>query len=157
MSALEDRIYDFFFPCLNVAEDRFIEAHADIVRPHKSYVDYQIVNDTTTGVDHGRVTAEGQMPIHQVKTLVVQLNFYGEDAKDAADLFLIKLEMESSLIRGEVMDLGLLSFTPPVDTSEVLAKTWERRQTVRLSLSHTMTVLDDVGLIEHVEVNGDFS
>ena len=157
MSALEDRLYDYLLPCLHVTEDRLIEAHADVPRPVKSYVDFHVISDAVVGVSNRTVDEDGMLPIDHVKTLVVQLNFYGKDSKEEADLFLLKLEMESTLVRGELLNFGLLSYTTPVDSSTEIAKTWERRQSVRLTLSHTAFILDDVGLIEHVEIDGDFN
>jgi hypothetical protein len=87
----------------------------------------------------------------------VQLTFYGDNAQQDAELFQMKLEMESTLIRGEVLNFGLLSIAPAVDTSAEMAKTWERRYPVRLTLSHSTMILDDVGLIDTVEIGSDFN
>lgn len=156
MSALEDKLYDYFLPCLEVPANKFVEAHADITRPKKPYVSFQLLGEDTIGVTHGAVDDDGMMPINHVKTINVQLMFYGDNAQQDAELFKMKLEMESSLIRGEQLNFGLLSIAPAVDTSAEMAKTWERRYPVRLTLSHSTMILDDVGLIDTVEIGSDF-
>ena len=154
---LDDKLHDYLLPCLQVPAERFIHAHANITRPNKDYVDFHVVSNGTIGTETRGPDENGMQEINHTKSVVVQLNFYGETAQESADLFLLHMDMEATLTRGEVLNFGLLSTTAPVDTTQEMAKTWERRYTVRITLSHSTAVLEDVGLIEHVDITATFS
>lgn len=157
MSALDDKVYDFLFPCVGLPEGKFIHALEDITRRKLPYADFQLIRNGVVGTSVMDVDADGYQEINQDKVLEVQVNFYGDTSEQLAEDFLLRLEMELSLLRGEQLNFGLQSTTAPIDTSSEINKTWERRYTVRVTLSHTAAVLDNVGLIEHVIMNGSFS
>jgi len=152
----EDKIYMYFYPCLSVPEEKFYEAHEDVTKAKKPFVTYQVINERRIGVDESMPDEEGMAEKSEAKELTVQLDFYGKNATNDAEQFALMLELESALIRGEELNFGLLRVEPAIDTSQQLANTWERRSTVRVVLSHTTSVLDDVGLIKHVEITGEF-
>lgn len=156
MTALNDKLHDYLLPCLKVPAEKFIEARNDITRPRKPYVDFQIISNGTIGSETRGPDEDGFQPIYHTKSLVVQLNFYGDDSAEDAEMFLLHLDMEATLTRGELLNFGLLDWTPPVDTSAEVAKTMERRYTVRVTLSHAAATLENVGLIKSVEIESTF-
>lgn len=155
---LNDFLYLFIQPCSGLPENKVVEAYNKNPRPPKPFVDYHVLRAPSIG--SGCVTdldANGIQTTDMQKVAEVQVNFYGEQSLDLALAFINRFELESSLTRGEELNLGLLGIADPVDTSTPIAETYERRYSVRLRVSFNDEIKEDVGLIEHVDIAGAFS
>lgn len=159
MTAINDKLFDYFYAATGLSDEkRFREATEDLAKARKPYASYQIIDNAPIGQPHYLTPNEyGIQPINQNKELIVQISFVGAEAAELIEAFIMRLHMESSLIRGELLNFGLLDIGRPVDTSVKLSETNERRYSVRVTLSHMSEVLDEVGLIEHVDIEGSFS
>ncbi|ALH46216.1 hypothetical protein POR1_11 [Pseudomonas phage POR1] len=155
---LNDFLYLFIQPCSGLPENKVVEAYNKNPRPSKPFADYHVLRPDTIGT--GIVTdldEDGVQTTDIQKIAEVQVNFYGEESAELAMAFVNRYELESSLIRGEELNLGLLGTPQIVDTSTPIAETYERRYSVRLRVSFNQEVKEHVGLIEHVDIQGEFS
>lgn len=157
-ATLNDFLFLFIQPCTGLPENKVVEAYNKNPRPAKPFADYHVLRPETSG--SAVVTdldADGVQTWDMQKVAEVQVNFYGENSLQLANAFVNRYELESSLVRGEELNLGLLGTPQVVDTSTPIAETYERRYSVRLRVSFNEEVKENVGLIEHVEIQGEFS
>lgn len=157
MSLLDDKLFDYFSPTLGSGV-KFIEDHREEARPPKPYVGYELISNPQVGEkSNGAVDENGIQILYFNKTLTVQLNFYGDNSADDAETFLAKIYDEETLMLGETLNIGLLSTSQSIDTSTKIGKEWERRYSVRVVLSHVVERAQNVGLIETVWIEGEYS
>jgi hypothetical protein len=155
---LDDKLYDYLFPATGMAEGKFIEAHADKTAYKKPYATWQVVSNPQVGeVLTYDIDADGNQPYATNRTATVQVDFYGQDSSSSAYDFVLRLQGEEASERGYLLNLSFLSSLQPVDTSQALGDTWERRFSVRLNISNTVEALQQVGIIEAVEIEPTFT
>lgn len=157
MNELDSKIYDFLFPSVGVVKS-FREAHEDLTKSHKPYATWQVLTNAPFGTSNEQMIDEdGIQNVGSQKTMIVQIRFVGETAIDLANYFTVRLSLEASLRLGEELNFGVLDVTAPVDTSALIADTYERSYAVRLTLSHVVELTQDVGRIESAEYEGTYS
>lgn len=156
MSALDDKVYDYLSPL--VGGRKLFEDHRSEARPPKPCVGFEVISNPQVGDRSvGSVSAEGVQPLWFNKVLTLQLNFYGDESADDAERFLVRIYDEETLYSGELLNIGLSSTSQSIDTSIKLAETWERRWSVRVVLTHVVEHLQNVGLIEQVVIEGEYT
>ena len=156
MSALDDKVFDYFEPVISPL--KLIEDHRSEARPQKPYVGFEVISNPQLGdKSNGVIDANGMQPFYFNKQLTLQLNFYGDDSADLAEAFLAEIYSEETLMLGETLNVGLLSTSQSIDTSIKIGTDWERRYSVRVVLSHVVEVVQSVGLIETVWIEGSYT
>jgi hypothetical protein len=156
MNKIDSLLYDYLQPWLGLPSGRFIEIHQDFTRLQKPYASWQLLSSPQVGeVVLSDIDEDGCQQLGTNRTLTVQVNFYGDEACDLCDAFIMRLHADVALELGDELDLGLLGIVQPVDTSVYTGDTWERRYSVRVTLSSVIKATQYVNLIESVVIEGE--
>lgn len=156
--SLDNKLFEFLFTATGMAEGKFKEAHADITAPAKPYATWQIISNPQFGeVMTYEIDEQGNQPLATNHVATVQVDFYGKDSSTTAHSFILMLQGEAAAERGYLLNLGFLSSMQPVDTSQAVGDTWERRFSVRLNISNTVEAVQQVGIIDTVVIEPTFT
>jgi hypothetical protein len=155
-TTFETRLFDYLFPCTGLeVESQFIEIHQDFTRLQKPYASWQVLGTPQQGESITfPIDADGFQTISTAESVNVQVNFYGDNSLSLAKDFIIRLQMEASLYRGESLNFDYSTISQAIDTSTIVGDTYERRYSVQIALNATSALVQNVGIIEQAVIEG---
>lgn len=127
--------------------------------PPRPYATIQIINSTTNNPAHTPVDSEGMAIMHADTLLTLQIQVYADstpfEAFDTANLAgqRAKLITEQQQLRAD--GLALVDVLAVNDAPALIGTSWESRGIIDLQLRTLTTLVDEVGLIERVEIDGE--
>lgn len=136
-----------------VAPGALIFSEQNGPRPPKPYATISVVEMSPITVVKTKPDVLGQITLHQQQRLSVQVVFFGKHAGERAEAASLKLHFNTHVERAERLGLGILTVQSTTDNPELLnGSQFEERATLEFIVNNSITVDDDVGLIEHVEI-----
>ncbi|CAG9173084.1 LIC_12616 family protein [Cupriavidus respiraculi] len=124
-------------------------------RPEKPYIALRVAAAPRLPVHRGPVDTDGMQAVSSHRDAQVELQCFGAGSFDVLDSLGQRLHMNDAAQRAEVLDLAVFQ-VGEVRHAPVLrdATTYEPRAVLELGIRYTLTLADDVGLIETVNAEG---
>lgn len=124
-------------------------------RPPKPYIQLRVHTAQQFPLHRGAVDDAGEQPVTAHRDASVELQCFGPGAYDALDTLAQRLRMDDALAEAEALDLavfdiGMVSQLPVLRD----ASTYEPRAILELGIRYAVTLVQSVGVIEHLTING---
>lgn len=136
-----------------------IKRDQDGPKPKVSFVAAKVIAEAREGHPViGKLRDDGTILIQQGALLTVSVQTFGPEASLLARSIrdsVNKITVQDGLRSNGLAYVDVLS--GPTDISEVVGTTWEQRWHVDVLMRTNVEVVDDVGIIERVELTGNFN
>lgn len=130
-------------------------AEQDAVPPAKPYIALKVQGSTSLPLHLGPVEPDGVRAVSSHRDAPIELTYFGPGGMDALDTLAQRLQMERALLHAEALDLAVFAIGQVQQVRLLLEDaTYEPRTQLALSVRYTVTLDEEVGLIETVNADG---
>lgn len=154
IAAIKTALYAWAVLALNDAGVTVYWDEPDGPRPPNPAVRFKFVSGPTmVGLDEMRPTDADPAAFAIVgpRTFILSASAYGDTSADLISTLQTSASDPAKVQALGVAGVGILSFGPPRDLSELLETKWERRHQVDVNLLVTEYVATAAGIIENLE------
>jgi len=150
---------DYTSRITGIPAERVLWSNFNHDAPPRPYATIQIINSTTNNPAYTPPDSQGIATMHADTLLTLQIQVYADstpfEAFDTADLAgqRAKLITEQQQLRAD--GLSLVDVLAVNDAPALIGTRWESRGIIDLQLRTLTALVDEVGLIERVEIDGD--
>jgi hypothetical protein len=138
-----------------LAPNKLILSEQNGTRPPKPYATITVRSTRPARPQEGPVDASGIVQIDQQQLNAVEVQFYGDNAVDLANLLSAKLRYPSTQLLADQLNIGIARVNTVLRVPELLnTSQFEERAILEFTAYDTFTGNDNVGLIETVEIEG---
>jgi hypothetical protein len=132
-----------------------IFAEQDAVPPTKPYIALKLQESSRLPLHLGPVAPDGVRAVSSHRDAQLELTYFGAGGMDAMDTLAQRLQMEKALLHAEALDLAIFAIGQTQQVPLLLEDaTYEPRTQLALSARYTVTLNEEVGLIETVNADG---
>lgn len=137
-----------------VAPGLLILADQNGPRPDKRYATLSVRSTAPITVVKRPVDANGVIEVVQPQQMVVEVQWFGQGSFQSAQEAGVKLRFPSVVDRAEVLGVSIIDIRSVTRVPELLNQSqYEERAILEFLAYDTIALGDDVGLIEHVELD----
>lgn len=136
-----------------IPANRLIVSDQNGTRPEKPYATITIRSVVPARPIESEVDEDGLIEFHQIQLNTVEVQFFGIDALNYAEMLGIRLHFETTGWLAEDLNIGISRVGRATRVPELLnASQYEERAILEFTAYDTLTATDNVGLIEHAEI-----
>lgn len=136
--------------------------HPNAPRPSRPYATTQIISQNDVGQFYrAKPDSNGIINIQIQREITLNVNVYeSTDSLDPRAAFNHLVTLKNAFNKPSVIatlsanDWGIRAIELMADNTAIIDEKWEPRATFDIRLGTTVTVTDDVGIIESVDLNG---
>jgi hypothetical protein len=132
-----------------------IVAEQDEAPPARPYIALTLRGSTSLPLHLGPVASDGVRAVSSHRDARIELTYFGAGGMNAMETLAQRLQMERALLHAEALDLAVFSIGEVQQVSLLQEDgTYEPRMQLALSVRYTVTLDEEIAVIETVNVDG---
>lgn len=135
-----------------LAPNKLILSDQNGTRPAKPYATISVRTIQPDNVQESIPDDDGEVDVWQHQLNTVEVQFFGDNASELANLLSLKLNFPSTSDKAELLNVGIANVSRVIRVPELLnTSQYEERAILEFTAYDVLLATDNVGVIENVE------